>query len=267
MSNYTKATNFATKDTLPSGNALKIVRGVEIDTEFNSIATAIQSKADSISPTLLTPTLVTPALGTPGSGILTNCTGLPLATGVTGALPIANGGTNSTSTTYCSLTTNVTGLLPVANGGTGVGTSTGTGSVVLSASPTLVTPALGAATATTQAAGTNNTTVATTAYVQASTLGSDTSVFNNVVGSRSLNTNYTNSTGKPLFVQVRATVSANACNLDLLVNSTVLDTCFVNTANAAGYVLSCCVIVPPGDSWQMQLPLGNASITSVWEMT
>jgi hypothetical protein len=57
-------------------------------------------------------------LGTPSAFIATNVTGLPLTTGVTGTLPIANGGT-------------------------GVTTSTGSGSVVLNTSPALVTPALG----------------------------------------------------------------------------------------------------------------------------
>jgi hypothetical protein len=47
MSNYTKSTNFATKDNLSSGNPAKIVKGTEIDTEFNNIATAISTKQDS----------------------------------------------------------------------------------------------------------------------------------------------------------------------------------------------------------------------------
>ena len=47
MSNYTKTTNFAAKDSLPSGNAAKIVKGTEIDTEFNNIATASATKANA----------------------------------------------------------------------------------------------------------------------------------------------------------------------------------------------------------------------------
>lgn len=58
------------------------------------------------------PLLVTPNIGTPSAGELLNCSGLPLSSGVSG-------------------------ILPVANGGSGVATSTGTGNVVLSTNPVL----------------------------------------------------------------------------------------------------------------------------------
>ena len=51
MSNYTKTTNFTAKDSLPSGDSGKIIRGSEFDTEFNAIATASAPKADLASPT------------------------------------------------------------------------------------------------------------------------------------------------------------------------------------------------------------------------
>jgi len=65
MSNYTKSTNFATKDSLPAGNALKRVKGAEIDDEFNAISVAIATKAN-INNTVLTgiPAVPTAASGT-----------------------------------------------------------------------------------------------------------------------------------------------------------------------------------------------------------
>ncbi len=50
MSNYAKTTDFAIKDGLAPGNPSKVVKGTEIDTEFNNIATALSSKADTNSP-------------------------------------------------------------------------------------------------------------------------------------------------------------------------------------------------------------------------
>lgn len=72
MSDYTKSTNFASKDSLASGNPLKIVKGTEIDTEFNNIATAIATKADLVSPALTgTPTAPTASAGTNTTQIAT----------------------------------------------------------------------------------------------------------------------------------------------------------------------------------------------------
>ena len=65
MTNYVQSTNFATKDNLASGNALKIVKGTEINTEYANIAIAVATKADLASPTFTgTPTLPTGTIAT-----------------------------------------------------------------------------------------------------------------------------------------------------------------------------------------------------------
>ena len=175
---YVKITNFAIKD---STNA--IIRGTEHDDEYNAISTAIGLNAlkgansDITSLTGLTtplsvaqggtgitsfgtsiatwlgtpssanlisaitdetgtgnlvfstsPTLVTPVLGTPTSGTLTSCTGLPISTGVSGL------GTGVAT---------FLGTPSSANLASAITDETGTGNLVFSTSPTLVTPVLG----------------------------------------------------------------------------------------------------------------------------
>lgn len=130
MSNYTKATNFATKDTLPTGNSGKIVKGTEIDNEFNAIASAISSKADSASPTFTG----TPAAPTAASG--TNTTQLATTAFVAGAV--------SDSLTATTTLTNKTLTSPTINGGTISGITDlavadgGTGRSTLTANAVLV---------------------------------------------------------------------------------------------------------------------------------
>ena len=65
MTQYVKSTSFSSKDALPAGNPLKIVKGTEIDTEFNNIAVAVGSKADLLNPVFTgTPTAPTASTGT-----------------------------------------------------------------------------------------------------------------------------------------------------------------------------------------------------------
>jgi hypothetical protein len=72
MANYTKATNFLAKDSLASGDPAKIIKGSEFDVEFNALQTAVNSKANSISPALTgTPTAPTAIAGTNTSQIAT----------------------------------------------------------------------------------------------------------------------------------------------------------------------------------------------------
>jgi hypothetical protein len=201
MSNYTKTTNFASKDNLSPGNPLKIVKGTEIDTEFNNIQTAVGTKTDNASAAIT-------------GGTITGITDLAVADGGTGAstataalnnlLPTQTGnankylqtdGTNATWDAVSLSTADITGTLPVANGGTGVTSSTGTGAVVLSNSPTLVTPALG-----TPASGTATNLTGLPISTGVSGLGTGVATFLGTPSSANLASAITDETGSGALV-------------------------------------------------------------------
>ena len=113
MTNYTKSTNFATKDALASGNALKIVKGTEIDTEFNNIATAVATKSDSASPTF-TGTVTIPTLAVTSTSTLTGVatlTAQPILSSLTASKPVFTDASKGLVST---------GTLGADQGGTGV---------------------------------------------------------------------------------------------------------------------------------------------------
>jgi hypothetical protein len=100
----------------------------------SDLRTALTDETGSGSAVFATsPTLVTPVLGTPSSGTLTNCTGLPISSGVSGL------GANVAT---------FLGTPSSSNLASAVTDETGSGALVFATSPTLVTPTLGAASAT-----------------------------------------------------------------------------------------------------------------------
>ena len=86
MSNYTKTTDFEAKDSLPSGDSGKVIKGAEFETEFDNISTAIATKADVAGPTF-TGTLTAAVLDISGNVDIDGTTNLD-AVDVDGAVQI-----------------------------------------------------------------------------------------------------------------------------------------------------------------------------------
>jgi len=167
MSNYTKLVNFAAKDSLPSGDAGKLIKGTEINTELNNIATAVNSKADSNSSALTgTPTAPTAAEGTNTTQIATTAYVYNLVGGLTATPAELNVLDGITATTAeLNVLDGITATTAELNYVDGVTSNIQT---QLNDKAALASPALtGTPTAPTAASGSNTTQIATTAFVTA----------------------------------------------------------------------------------------------------
>jgi hypothetical protein len=148
----------------------------------------------------------------------------------------------------------------VANGGTGVTTSTGTGSVVLSNSPALTTPAL----------GTPSALIATNASGTANNLNAGIGVnqtWQNVTASRSLATTYTNDTNKPilLILSTLAGTGGTVIGLSASVNGGSAIRFMYSQVNSGNQTGSGTFLVPSGATYNITRT-GTPTIEQWWEL-
>lgn len=120
MSEYVKSTNFASKDSLSSGNPLKIVKGTEIDTELNNIATAVATKADLNSPTFIgTPAAPTASAGTNTTQVATTAFVTSAVTAYDTALTVSTTQIENSAVTEAKVADNAITAAKIATGAVG----------------------------------------------------------------------------------------------------------------------------------------------------
>jgi hypothetical protein len=249
MADYSKATNFTAKDGLPTGNAGKIVKGTEIDTEFTAISSAIASKSNINSPTFTG----TPAAPTAGSG--TNTTQIANTAFVKAAVDAL--GTIGTMAAQNKTAVDITGGtivgitdITVADGGTGASSITAN-SVILGNGASALSGNLVAPGTAGNVLKSNGTTWTSATPTVTSGLGLNGEVWNDVTGSRALGITYTNSRGYPIMISMYGS-GAGSSSTQIYVNGTLI---YQNNAqwNGAGAVPGGCLIIPNGATYSVNL--------------
>jgi len=246
MSNYTKATNFTAKDTLPTGNSGKIVKGTEIDTELTAVASAISSKADLNSPALTgTPTA-------PTASAATNTTQIATTAFVKAEITSLSLGNMSTQAkTAVDITGGtIVGItdLAVADGGTGRSTLTANAVLVGNGTSGINTVAPG----TSGNFLKSNGTAWTSASLGLQGLGFGGETWQNTTGSRAFNTTYTNNRSYPIQVALSLNLPSGG-GYDIVCNGVAVG----RDANTANVRTNCSFIVPPSGTYAVN---GTGSI-------
>lgn len=250
MSDYVKSTNFYIKDTLLSGNPDKIVKGSEIDTEFNNIATAVASKANYASPALTgIPTAPTASTGNSTSQIATTAFVAAEIIANEGNIAVTGGTMDNVDITHGTVKT-LDEPIAVNSGGTGKAT--------LSLNNVL----LGNGTAAVQevAPGTvGNALVSdgTTWKSQAISAGvGEGQTWQSVT--RSAGTTYTNSTGRAIMVAISIYMPDNSSYVFSVSGVTVLSGSFTSGYNSEATIS---IIVPSSATYLLTL---SASSVANW---
>jgi hypothetical protein len=241
MSNYVKSTDFASKDALTSGDPLKLIKGTEINTEFNNIQTAVATKADLASPAFTgNPTAATQVSGN-------NTTRLATTAFVQQEISANEANVNITGGTIDDVDITggtITGLdtaLAVADGGTGKSTLA-LNNVLLGNGTSDVQEI---APSTSGNVLTSNGTTWVSAALTLSEIGVG-QTWQNVTNSRTKGTNYTNSTGKPIMVTSWIKDAVNTSAVLLCDGVTISYVDADGTSNS-----SLCGIIPNGSVYRI----------------
>jgi hypothetical protein len=228
MSNYLKATDFGAKDALLSGDPNKIVKGTEINDEFDSIQTAVNSKANTNNAALTgTPTAPTATAGTNTTQVATTAFVKTSVDNYDAALTVSTGQIENDAVTTAK-------IAPTGVSAGSYGSSSAIPVVTVNAEGQ-VTSATTAAITITDPIGVNQT-------------------WQNVASSRALSTNYTNSTGRPIQVSASIYYGYDGTQAAAIVGGVTLCSMRVYSCCGVGvstdYPLS--FIVPAGATYQIQ---------------